>query len=364
MSRPDPWLPPATGATLKDARPSEPAAPSPVSTSPKSPLAIYGAIAANLAIAVTKFIVAGLTGSSAMISEAIHSTVDTGNEVLLLVGLSRSRRKADPQHPFGYGKELYFWSLIVAVLIFGLGGGISAYEGVLHMMDPEPLRDPHWNYIVLGCAAIFEGISFAIALREFNREKGATPFWTALRSSKDPTTVTVVAEDAAALAGLLIAAAGIYASHRWNMPVLDGAASLVIGVLLAGVATLLVRESRSLLVGESVNREMAEGIQRLAREDPCIDYAARPLTMHFGPDDVLVALDVQFRAGARGDEIARSVERVERQIRSRYPSVKRIYIEARLLAAAAEPGRTGTAWEEKPGSVSSTARSIKSRDTG
>lgn len=345
MSRRHPWLRPVTGAALKDASPSEPTGPSPASTSRKSPLAIYGAIAANLAIAVTKFIVAGFTGSSAMLSEAIHSTVDTGNEVILLVGLARSRRKADPQHPFGYGKELYFWSLIVAVLIFGLGGGISAYEGVLHMMDPEPLRDPHWNYIVLGCAAIFEGISFAIALREFNREKGATPFWTALRSSKDPTTVTVVAEDAAALAGLLIAAAGVYASHRWNMPVLDGAASLVIGVLLAGVATVLVRESRSLLVGESVNREMAEGIQRLAQEDPCIDRAARPLTMHFGPDDVLVALDVQFRAGARGNEIARSVERVERQIRLRYPSVKRIYIEARLLAAAAEPSGTGAATE-------------------
>lgn len=305
--------------------------------SSESPLAIYGAIAANCAIAVTKFVVAGITGSSAMISEAIHSTVDTGNEVLLLVGLSRSRRAPDPEHPFGYGKELYFWSLLVAVLIFGVGGGISAYEGVLHMMHPEPLRDAHWNYVVLACAAVFEGASFAIALRQFRRETSGVPLWTALRASKDPTIVTVLAEDAAALAGLVIAAAGVYASHRWNMPVLDGAASLAIGLVLAGVATVLVLESRSLLVGESVNRDMAHGILALAHDDPGVERAERPLTMHLGPEDVLVTLDVQFRSGASGHDIAHTVERVERRIRDRYPSVSRIYIEARLLAAAGRP---------------------------
>lgn len=327
----------------KDSPPRD-LAPSSTGKSAKSPVAIYGAIAANSAIAITKFIVAGVTGSSAMISEAIHSTVDTGNEVLLLIGIARSRRAADPQHPFGYGKELYFWSLIVAVLIFGVGGGISAYEGVLHMMDPEPLRDPHWNYVVLASAAVFEGISFVIALRQFYREKGDAPFWAALRASKDPTTVTVLAEDAAALAGLALAAFGVYASHRWNMPVLDGAASVAIGVLLAGVATVLVVESRSLLVGEGVNREMALGIQRLAQEDPCIERAGRPLTMHFGPDDVLVTLDVQFMADASRDDMARSVERVERQIRARYPAVRRIYIEARLMSVAAQrPGEQAPA---------------------
>ena len=173
----------------------------------KSKVAIYGAIAANVAIAVTKFVVAGITGSSAMLSEGIHSAVDTFNGVLLLVGLKLSQRPATPEHPFGHGKELYFWSLIVAVLIFGLGGGVSFYEGVQHIRHPEPMRDPMWNYVVLGVAAVFEGASFVIALRQFLKQAGATPFWEALHRSKDPTTYTVLAEDAAALIGLVVAAA-------------------------------------------------------------------------------------------------------------------------------------------------------------
>jgi cation diffusion facilitator family transporter len=301
----------------------------------EAPIVIYGAIAANLAIATTKFIAVGVTGSSAMMSEAIHSAVDTGNELLLLVGLARSRRPPDAEHPFGYGKELYFWSLIVAVLIFGVGGGISAYEGVLHMRHPEPLRDPHWNYIVLGCASVFEGASFAIALRAIFREKGGAPFWTAVHVSKDPTTFTVLAEDGAALAGLLIAAVGVYASHRFNMPVLDGAASVAIGVLLACVASVLIMESRSLLVGEGVDREMVRAIQKLAQDDPAVLSATKPLTMHFGPEEVLVTLDVRFADGASSHEIAMAVERIEGEIRARFGAVKRIYIEARLLSAAA-----------------------------
>ncbi|MGZ5757056.1 MAG: cation diffusion facilitator family transporter, partial [Burkholderiales bacterium] len=174
----------------------------------ESKTAVYGAIAANTAIAVTKFIVAGISGSSAMLSEGIHSVVDTGNGLLLLVGTHRSQREATAKHPFGHGKELYFWSLIVAVLIFGLGGGISAYEGVLHILNPAPLRDAMWNYIVLAAAAAFEGASFAVALRQFRKEQGDVPFWRALRISKDPTVYTVLAEDAAALAGLAVAALG------------------------------------------------------------------------------------------------------------------------------------------------------------
>jgi cation diffusion facilitator family transporter len=309
---------------------------------PQSPVAIYGAIAANLSIAVTKFIVAGISGSSAMLSEAIHSTVDTGNELLLLVGLARARRPADEEHPFGYGKELYFWSLIVAVLIFGVGGGISVYEGVLHMLNPEPLRDPHWNYIVLGCAALFEGISFGIALRQFLREKGETRFWTALHATKNPTIVTVLAEDAAALGGLLFAAMGVYASHRLDMPVLDGAASVAIGVLLAGVATLLIYESRSLLVGEGADKDMVVAIRQIAHDDVAVERAARPLTMHLGPDEVLVTLDVRFKTGVSSHDIALAVERIERRIREEFSVVKRIYIEARLLAATATAPATAT----------------------
>jgi len=215
----------------------------------ESRIAIYGAIGANLAIAATKFAVAGVTGSSAMLSEGIHSAVDTCNGVLLLVGTWRSELPASDEHPFGHGKELYFWSLIVAVLIFGVGGGVSFYEGVLHVREPTPLTDPFWNYVVLGAAALFEGISFAIALRQFRREARGRPLWQALRGSKDPTTVTVLAEDSAALAGLAIAAVGVYASHVLDRPEVDGMASIAIGLLLAGVAVLLVRESRSLLVG-------------------------------------------------------------------------------------------------------------------
>ena len=214
-----------------------------------SKVAIYGAIAANVAIAVTKFIVAGISGSSAMLSEGIHSAVDTFNGVLLLIGLRLSQRPATPEHPFGHGKELYFWSLIVAVLIFGLGGGISFYEGVQHLREPQPLKDPTWNYVVLGAAAVFEGSSFVIALRQFLRQAGDAPFWQALHRSKDPTTYTVLAEDAAALVGLAVAALGIALARHLDRPAFDGGASMVIGLLLAGVAVLLIRESRGLLIG-------------------------------------------------------------------------------------------------------------------
>jgi cation diffusion facilitator family transporter len=237
----------------------------------ESQLAIYGAIAANLAIATTKFVVAGITGSSAMLSEGIHSSVDTFNGILLLVGIRLSRRPATPEHPFGHGKELYFWSLIVAVLIFGLGGGVSFYEGVQHIRHPQPLRDPTWNYVVLAAAAVFESLSFVIALRQFRKQTGKVPFWQAARLSKDPTTTTVLAEDAAALAGLAIAAAGIALSHRLDMPALDGAASVAIGLLLAGVATLLTWQSRGLLIGEGIRPERlpARFAESPSRSPPC-----------------------------------------------------------------------------------------------
>jgi len=301
----------------------------------ESRIVVYGALAGNLAIATTKFIVAGITGSSAMLSEAIHSTVDTGNGVLLLVGMARSKRAPDSGHPFGYGKELYFWSLIVAVLIFGVGGGISAYEGVQHMLHPEPMHDPLWNYVVLGFAAVFEGISFSIALHAVLQKKGDRPFWQALHNSKDPSTFTVVAEDSAALAGLAIAALGVYLSHRLSMPVLDGAASVLIGVLLAGVASLLIYESRGLLIGEGVDREMAAAIRKIATDDKSVASAAAPLTMYFGPDNILLTLDVEFERGVSGADVAEAVGRIEKNIRARYQSVKRIYIEANPIAAAA-----------------------------
>ena len=267
-----------------------------------SKVAIYGVIAANVAIAVTKFAVAGVTGSSSMLSEGIHSAVDTFNGGLLLIGLKLSQRPATPEHPFGHGKELYFWSLIVAVLIFGLGGGVSFYEGVQHIRHPEPLRDPLWNYIVLAAAAVFEGASFTIALRQFLKEAGSTPFWEALHRSKDPTHYTVLAEDAAALMGLLVATVGIALSHWLAMPALDGVASLVIGVLLAGVAILLIRESHGLLIGEGIRPETARAIRSLALAQPAVRDVGRVLSMYIGPDDVLVTMDLDFADGTQAAE--------------------------------------------------------------
>jgi len=294
----------------------------------ESRIAIYGAIGANVAIAVTKFIVAGVTGSSAMLSEGIHSAVDTFNGVLLLVGLKLSQRPATPEHPFGHGKELYFWSLMVAVLIFGLGGGVSFYEGIQHIRHPEPISDPTWNYVVLGAAALFEGISFAIALRQFRGQTRGRPFWNALHASKDPTTYTVLAEDGAALAGLLVAALGIYLSHRLQIPELDGAASVVIGLLLAGVAVLLVRESRGLLIGEGIRPETARAIRTLATAQPHVRSVGRILSMYMGPDEVLVTLDLDFEDGTGTDDAAAEMSLIQRQVRERFPMIKRLFIEA------------------------------------
>jgi cation diffusion facilitator family transporter len=293
-----------------------------------SKLAIYGAIGANIAIAATKLLVAGITGSSAMLSEGIHSSVDTFNGMLLLVGIRLSQRPATPEHPFGHGKELYFWSLIVAVLIFGLGGGISFYEGVQHIRHPQPLHDPTWNYVVLGVAALFEGISFTIALRQFLNQAGTEPFWEAIHRSKDPTTYTVLAEDSAALAGLAIAAMGIGLSHRFDMPVLDGVASLLIGMLLAVVATFLTWQSRDLLIGEGIRPETARAIRSMALAVPQVRDVGRILSMYVGPDDALVTMDLDFDVGTAAADAAIAVADVERQVRKRFPMIKRLFIES------------------------------------
>jgi cation diffusion facilitator family transporter len=293
-----------------------------------SKVAVYGAIAANVAIAVTKFAVAGMTGSSAMLSEGIHSAVDTFNGVLLLVGLKLSQRPATPEHPFGHGKELYFWGLIVAVLIFGLGGGLSFYEGVQQVRHPQPMQNPMWNYVVLGIAAVFEGSSFVIALRQFLKQAGNTPFWEALHRSKDPTTYTVLAEDSAALIGLVVAALGIALSQRFDKPVLDGTASLIIGLLLAGVAVALIWESRSLLIGEGIRPETARAIRSIALAQPKVRDVGRVLSMYVGPDDVLVTMDLDFDDGTAAADAGAAIAAIERQVRERYPMIKRLFIEA------------------------------------
>jgi cation diffusion facilitator family transporter len=297
----------------------------------ESKLAIYGSIAANVAIAVTKFVVAGITGSSAMLAEGVHSAVDTINGGLLLVGIRLSERPATAQHPFGHGKELYFWSLIVAVLIFGLGGGLSFYEGVQHIRRPEPMTDPTWNYVVLAAAAVFEGISFVIALRAFRKQAGTAPFWQAIHRSKDPTTYTVLAEDAAALAGLAIAAAGVALSHHLDMPALDGAASVLIGLLLAGVAVLLTLESRGLLIGEGIRAETAQAIRDIALAQPKVRNVGRILSMYVGVDDVLVTVDLDFDDGTQAADAALAIAAVERDVTARFPMIRRLFIEAAVV---------------------------------
>jgi cation diffusion facilitator family transporter len=306
--------------------------------------AIYAAVAGNLAIAVMKFAAGAFTGSSAMLSEGIHSLVDTGNGGLLLLGIRLSQKPPDAAHPFGYGKELYFWSLIVAVTIFGVGGGISIYEGILHLLHPAPLQDPTWSYVVLGLAFVFEGIVLYVALKQFLAEKGEQGIWDSIRTSKDPTTFVVVFEDTAALLGLMVAFLGVYLAHRLENPSLDGAASIVIGSLLCAVAGFLAYESKSLLVGEGADPRTLERVSRLAEADPAVERIERPLTMHFGPDTVLLTMNVRFRDGVSASEAEAAVLRLERAIQDRYPAIKHIFIEARSLGARRGPaGSAGTA---------------------
>jgi cation diffusion facilitator family transporter len=299
----------------------------------KSPVAVYGALAANLAIALAKFI-AGLTsGSSAMLSEGIHSVVDTGNELLLLLGLHRSKKPADEDHPFGHGKELYFWSLIVAVSIFGVGGGMSLYEGISHLEHPTEIRNPLLNYVVLGFAFIAEGISFSIARRELRKErwgKGES-LLLSLRSSKDPSVYTVIAEDFAALLGLTVAFLGVFLSSTLKEPWLDGAASMLIGVILVVVAGFLASECRGLLVGESADLQVVRGVKRLVEADPDVRQVQPPLTMQLGPNELLLNLEVAFRAGIPGEQIVACIGRLEERIRKEYPAISRIFIETAAL---------------------------------
>jgi cation diffusion facilitator family transporter len=297
----------------------------------ESRTAIFAAIAGNLAIAATKFVAATITGSSAMLSEGIHSLVDTGNGGLLLLGVRKSKKPPDAAHPFGHGKELYFWSLIVAILIFALGGGMSVYEGVIHLAHPHHSPDPTWNYVVLGFAIIFESASFYFALKAFRKEMGNNGVWGTIHASKDPTTFTILFEDTAAILGLIVAFLGIFLGHLLNNPYLDGVASITIGVILGVVAGFLAYESKGLLIGEGVNKETLSSIRAIARSDPAVMKVRKALTMHFGPNDVLLTLDIQFQTELTASEIAATVDELEKKIRDRHPEIKHIFIEAKSL---------------------------------
>jgi cation diffusion facilitator family transporter len=294
---------------------------------------IFAAIAANLAIAITKFIAASVTGSSAMLSEGIHSVVDTGNELVLLFGIHRSQRPPDTNHPFGHGQELYFWTLIVAILIFAVGGGMSFYEGVTHLIEPVEIKSPIWNYVVLGVAIIFESLSWVTAFREFVPSMGEQNIWQAVRTSKDPTVFTVLFEDSAALLGLVVALLGLFLGQALNNPYFDGIASLIIGVILMVVAVLLARESRGLLIGEGADPKTVDQIKAIAASDPAVNAVVRILTLHFGPYEVLLNLDIQFHQHISAEEVTQAIDRLELSIRDQFPNIKHIFVEAKSISS-------------------------------
>jgi cation diffusion facilitator family transporter len=297
----------------------------------ESKTAVYSAIAANLCIAVAKFVAAAFTGSSAMLSEGIHTLVDTGNGALLLFGRKRSRRRPDDLHAFGYGQELYFWSLIVALSLFGIGGGISIWEGVLHVLHGEGPADLIWSYSVLGFAFLFDSISLSIAVRQFLRCKGSGSFFRALHSAKNPENFVILFEDSADLLGVIVAALGVFASSYFHKPIFDGIASIIIGLILCCMSALLAWECKSLLIGESVDPDIRHEIRTIANNDQDVAEVRSAATLYFGPDTVLLAMNVRFRPTLSMDGLSAAVRRIERAIRERFPKITRIFIETESL---------------------------------
>ena len=302
-----------------------------------SKMVIYAALAGNLAIALTKFAAAFFTGSSAMLSEGVHSLVDTGNGGLLLYGMHRAARPADRTHPLGHGRELYFWSFIVALLVFALGAGVSFYEGIVHIMAPEPVANVKVNYVVLGLSFLFEGSSWLVALKEFRREKGKQGWLQAVQSSKDPSVYTVLFEDSAALLGLIVAFAGILAAEQLEMPELDGAASIGIALILGATATFLARESKGLLIGEPASPEVQKKVLAIAQQDPAVQRANGVLTVHMGPQEIVAGLSIEFEDHLSAPEIEACVERIEARLKKEMPEITRLFV---------KPQTTGT-WEQR-----------------
>ncbi len=268
-----------------------------------------------------------------MLSEGIHSLVDTGNQGLLLYGIRRAKRPPNPQYPFGYGKEIYFWSFMVAIAIFAVGAGVSIYEGIDHILHPEHMSDPLINYIVLGAALLFEGFSWTVAFREFGKIKGKLSYIEAIRRGKDPSMFVVLFEDSAAIVGLLVALLGIGLAQMTGIPWFDGAASIVIGLILAFTALLLATETKSLLIGESASQEILTGIRQIVSQDRGVVGVKELLTLHMGPDFILVTMAVDFRDALDAPSIEETIARIDRAIKRDYPEVKKIFIEAESLNA-------------------------------
>lgn len=302
-----------------------------------SAIVVYAALAGNLAIAVTKFVAFLLTGSSAMLTEAIHSTVDTGNQGLLLLGMKRAARPPSETHPFGYGMELYFWAFVVALLVFALGGAFSIYEGWLKVRRPEPIDRAWINFLVIGLAVLFEGGSFVVAWKEFKTSRGDTPFLTALRRSKDPSVFAVLLEDGAALIGLALAALGV-AGTSLGLAWADGAASIAIGCLLVLVAIFLANETRSLLTGEAASPRIVAAVRTVLAADPRVESVIEVLSMHLGPREILLGVTLDFKDALTAGEIEDAADDFAVAIRSVDPRITRVFVRSgRAREAYAKP---------------------------
>ena len=303
-----------------------------------SRMVIIAALIGNSLISVTKFIAASITGSSAMMSEGIHSLVDTGNQFLLLYGLKQAAKPPDEDFPFGYGKEIYFWSFIVAILIFALGGGISIYQGIQHIQHPEPISNPLINYIVLSLALIFEAAAWYFAFREFSRVKGRWGYLEAIQRAKDPSVFVVLFEDSAAMLGLVVAFIGVLLSETTGIYVFDGIASVVIGLILIGTSIWLAYETKGLLIGESANKPVIRGIRETLQTKSNIEHINEILTLHMGPDFILANISVDFSDSITALEVEQDIAAVDRAVKEKFPQIKRIFIEAekRVSKSAAE----------------------------
>jgi cation diffusion facilitator family transporter len=304
---------------------------------------IYAALIGNMLIALCKYGAAWFTGSAAMLSEAVHSTVDTGNQLLLLYGLKRAARPADPEHPFGHGLQLYFWVFVVAVLIFGVGAGLSLFHGIQKVLQPHPIENAFVSYIVLGLAMVFEAYVWIVAYRAFRHSQGEYGWLATMRRSKDPVVFTVLVEDSAAMLGLVVAMAGVALSQAFDLPILDGVASIIIGLILAATAAFLAYEAQSLLTGEAVDPEVRADIRRIIDAEPGVARTNELLTMHFGPREVLVTLSLGFADSLSATEVEVAISSIERRIRAVHPQVSRVFVEAQSLLAnrnAALAGRS------------------------
>lgn len=289
-------------------------------------MAIIAALAGNLLIAVTKGVAAAITGSSAMLSEAVHSFVDSGNEVLLLYGQHRAKKPPDGQHPLGYGREIYFWSFVVALLIFALGAGVSMYEGFVHIRHPEPMQRPIINYAVYGASAVFEGISWWFGWKAFSGVMGTRGIFDTVKVTKDPTTFMVLFEDSAALIGIVIATIATFLALRFQKPWIDGVGSICIGLVLASVAVLLARESKALLIGERARPELSKAIQEMVRNEPGVVRVEGILTSQLGPDQVIATIGVELDDNLRTPDIEKLIGHLETELRKKHPDLFRVFV--------------------------------------